>query len=113
LIGRNARIAVDRDRTVEVDPRATGLLLAHAGRLFHGPGPGCLAQTPRAHARARRPGANGPRPSTDARACPISRGLLRACGPCCCWATAKSFGPAGLVSIEAQISFPISEVLFQ
>jgi hypothetical protein len=34
---------------------------------------------------------------TQTRASPFTRGLLHACGPSCCWAAAKSFGPAGLV----------------
>jgi hypothetical protein len=54
LFRRDARAAVDRDRTVEVDPRATGPLLAQAGRKKGGPGPGCLArkrERPRVGAR--------------------------------------------------------------
>jgi hypothetical protein len=42
LSRRDARAAVDRDRTVDDDPRATRPLLAQAAKGMRGPGPGCL-----------------------------------------------------------------------
>jgi hypothetical protein len=54
LFRRDARVAVDRDRTVDVVPRVTGPLLAQAGKGKRGPGPGCLGperERPRGGAR--------------------------------------------------------------
>jgi hypothetical protein len=117
LFRRDPRAAVDRDRTVEVDPRATGPLFAHAGRLFPGPGLGCFDPQPRelarARARASRPSANGPQRSTEAR--------LRCCARPLQQATARvglghceGNGPAGLVAKERTVHpfFQFPEVFF-